>query len=80
MSMKMHWMHGQAAPEAVLERLVGQCKHKNAKGNAYKNSALVWTIQLKMCRLQTCGNRKDDDGYDAPEYDSECSDLDEAEQ
>ena len=35
--------------------------------------------QMHMCRLQTCGNRKEDYSYDAPEYESECSDLDEAE-
>ena len=38
-----------------------------------------WPQMHLHVRLQTCGNRKEDDGHVAPEYDSECSDLDEAE-
>ena len=70
-------MHGHAAPDAVLELLSWQCKRECLQeqspclDNGHKCTY--------MCRLQTCGNRKEDDGYVAPKNDSECSDLDEAE-
>ena len=70
-------MHGHAAPDAVLERLSWQCKREYLQeqcpclDNGHKCTY--------MCRVQTCGHLKEDDGYVAPEYDSECSDLDEAE-
>ena len=70
-------MQEHAAPEAVLERLSWQCKRECLQelcpclDNGHKCTY--------MCRLQTCGNRNEDGGHVAPEYDSECSDLDEAE-
>ena len=70
-------MHGHAAPDAVLEGLSWQCKRECLQeqcpclDNDHKCTY--------MYRLQTCENRKEDEYYDAPEYDSECSDLDEVE-
>ena len=76
-SLKIDWMHGHAAPDAVLELLACQCKRECLQERC---PCLVNGLKCTyMCRLQTCGNRKEDDSYDAPEYESECSDLDEAE-
>ena len=76
-SLEINWMYGHAAPDAVLELLSCQCKRECLQeqcpclDNGHKCAI--------MCRLQTCENRKEDGGYDAPEYDSECSDLYEVE-
>ena len=76
-SLKIDWMHGHAAPDAVLELLACQCKRECLQERC---PCLVNGLKCTyMCRLQACGNRKEDDSYDAPEYESECSDLDEAE-
>ena len=76
-SLKSDWMYGHCAPDAVLELLSCQCKRECLQEqwpcltNCHKCTY--------MCRLQTCENRNEDEGYKTPEYDSECSDLDEVE-
>ena len=52
-SLKIDWMHGHAAPDAVLELLARQCKRECVQERC--PFGLKFTY---MCRLHTCGNRK----------------------
>ena len=63
-------MHGQVAPDAVLELLACQCKRKCVPDDCpCIENGLKCT---HMCRLQTCENQKIDDET----FDSDCSDVD----
>ena len=76
-SLNLDWMHGQAAPDTVLELLACQCKRECLQEQCpCLNNGLKCTY---MCRLQTCRNQKEGEDDEVLEYDSGCSDVDEAE-
>ena len=68
----LDWIHGQVAPDAVLELLACQCKRKCVPHDC---PCIVNGFQCTyMCRLQTCENQKVED--ETFENDSDCSDVD----
>ena len=68
----LDWIHGQVAPDVVLELLACQCKQKCVPDDC---PCMVNGFKCTyMCRLQTCENQKVED--ETFENDSDCSDVD----
>ena len=66
----LDWIHGQVAPDAVLELLACQCKRKCVPDDC---PCMVNGFKcIYMCRLQTCENQKVEDETFENDSDVDC--------
>ena len=66
----LYWIHGQVAPDAVLELLACQCKRKCVPDDC---PCMVNGFKCTyMCRLQTCENQKVEDETFENDSDVDC--------
>ena len=66
----LDWIHGQVAPDAVLELLACQCKRKCVPDDC---PCMVNGFKCTyMCRLQTCENQKVEDETFENDSDVDC--------
>ena len=69
-SRDLYWIHGQVAPDAVLELLACQCKRKCVPDDC---PCMVNGFKCTyMCRLQTCENQKVEDETFENDSDVDC--------